>query len=535
MILSFADWRLSPNSGTLGYQFDNLTRELVVQGDLPEGWEWDVLVSAGGNGDTWHLTPGDGKASIALTEDNLSVSGEYYLQLRGIKGEQVRHTNIVTAKNFRSLSGAGQWPTLPTEWIQAEKDIKELNAHPPVPGEDGYWQLWDLTTHSYQPSQLVVPGLSIQAGTVTTLEPDQPATVKVVGDGPDYQVNFGIPQGKPGKDGAPGKDGTPGKNGTDGAPGKDGQTPNITVGEVEKLEPDQDPTAFITGETPNLVLNLGVPQGQPGQDGVQINDDAVNTTEAWSSKKIVDTLCPPFTETGNPITCNPVEDYPLGVTVTTEPIQEGEGDPSPENVRPISGRNSVKVTVSNEDESHDYTLTLPETIYGGTVDAVSGEGSNQYIFRELAIADMNNGESFPGWTNLDWINDCKHNPAPDGNFVSLGIYGVTSIADISQGAFWNSNGTQIYSTSDQWGGKTQSQIKEAYPDLVVQFCLQLVTPTPFQATGNQPIPALAGENTVYTDAGSLTVSGRVNPLTTIQTMQAQITALQDQVTQGGTT
>lgn len=590
MILTFANWKLSPHRGaSLGHQYDNLTSELIVQGDLPEGWEWDVLVSAGGNGDTWRLTPGDGKASIVLTEDNLSVSGEYYLQLRGIKGEQVRHTNIVTAQNFRSLSGAGQWPTLPTEWIQAEKDIKELNAHPPVPGEDGYWQLWDLTTHSYQPSQLVVPGLSIQAGTVTTLEPDQPATVQVVGDGPDYLVNFGIPQGKPGKDGT---DGAPGKNGTDGAPGKDGQTPNITVGEVEKLEPDQDPTASITGETPNLVLNLGIPQGQPGQDGVQINDDAVNSTEAWSSKKIVDTLCPPFTETGNPITCNPVEDYPLDVTVTMEPIQSDTGDPSPDNVRPITGRDEVTVTrcgknlwknmvsytvlqshyyqsFSDDDtvnainslprgvalvmsgdwdytsdgtkaiwlgrfssanqlqfkygvpvtipkgiqydgmriyaggdktqdaevsnlqfelsptptayepyQGDDYTLTMPETIYGGTVDAVSGVGSKEWEY----IASYS-GEALPG----EWISD-----------------------------------RDVYSPSTT-------------PTTGAQVAYKLATPEPFQATGNQPIPAIAGENTVYTDTDSLTVNGRSDPLTTIQTMQAQITALQDQITQGGTT
>lgn len=270
MILLFSDWVLSkPQGGLLGYQYDNLTRKLVVQGDLPEGWAWDILVSASGKSDTWPLALGDGQASITLTDDNLSVRGEYYLQLRGTNGDQVRHTNVIAAYNSRSLSGAGQWPTLPTEWIQAEKDIKELYAHPPVPGEDGYWQLWDLTTHSYQPSQLVVPGLSIQAGTVTTLEPDQPATVQVVGDGPDYRVNFGIPQGKPGKDGAPGKDGTPGKNGTDGAPGQDGQTPTIAVGTVTTLDPGQDATAEITGETPNLVLSLGIPQGQPGKDGTE--------------------------------------------------------------------------------------------------------------------------------------------------------------------------------------------------------------------------------------------------------------------------
>ena len=324
MILLFSDWVLSkPQGGLLGYQYDNLTRELVVQGDLPEGWTWDILVSANGNSDTWPLALGDGQASITLTDDNLSVRGEYYLQLRGTNGDQVRHTNVITAYNSRSLSGAGQWPTLPTEWIQAEKDIKELNAHPPVPGSDGYWLLWDLSSHSYQESDLPVPvgpagppnvleigtvetlpadqqatasitgespaqklnlGIpqgkqgatgnpgapgkdgqngvtpTLAAGNVETLEPDQPATASVTGEGPAYQINLGIPRGQTGAQGAPGQD---------GQDGQDGQTPTIAVGTVTTLDPGQDATAEITGETPNLVLSLGIPQGQPGKDGTE--------------------------------------------------------------------------------------------------------------------------------------------------------------------------------------------------------------------------------------------------------------------------
>lgn len=261
MILLFSDWVLSkPQGGLLGYQYDNLTRELVVQGDLPEGWTWDMLVSASGNSDTWPLALGDGQASITLTDDNLSVRGEYYLQLRGTNGDQVRHTNVIAAYNSRSLSGAGQWPTLPTEWIQAEKDIKELNAHPPVPGSNGYWLLWDLSSHSYQESDLPVPvGPAgppnvLEIGTVETLPADQPATASITGESPAQKLNLGIPQGA---------------TGNPGAPGKDGQTPTITVGTVTTLDPGQDATAEITGGTPNLVLSLGIPQGQPGKDGTE--------------------------------------------------------------------------------------------------------------------------------------------------------------------------------------------------------------------------------------------------------------------------
>lgn len=48
---------------------------------------------------------------------------------------------------------------------------------------------------------------------------------------------------------------------------KDGQTPNITIGTVETLPAGSSVTASITGQTPDLVLNLGIPQGQKGNPG----------------------------------------------------------------------------------------------------------------------------------------------------------------------------------------------------------------------------------------------------------------------------
>ena len=73
-----------------------------------------------------------------------------------------------------------------------------------------------------------------------------------------------------------------------------------------------------------------------------IDDTAVGTAP-WSSKHIVDMLCPPISETGNPVVCYPVSSYPLSVKASWEPTQEGSGDPSPDSVRPIKGRDSVTV------------------------------------------------------------------------------------------------------------------------------------------------------------------------------------------------
>lgn len=72
-------------------------------------------------------------------------------------------------------------------------------------------------------------------------------------------------------------------------------------------------------------------------------DDSTIGDKPWSSKNIVDMLCPPLEESGNPVVCYPVAGYPLGVKASWEPVQEGSGNPSPENIRPIKGRDSVKV------------------------------------------------------------------------------------------------------------------------------------------------------------------------------------------------
>ena len=73
-------------------------------------------------------------------------------------------------------------------------------------------------------------------------------------------------------------------------------------------------------------------------------DDSAVDGKPWTSEKIVEALCPPFETTGSIMQCHPVEHYPLGVVSRIEPVQSGSGDPSSDNVRPISGWDSVHVT-----------------------------------------------------------------------------------------------------------------------------------------------------------------------------------------------
>ena len=671
LVFDFSQWLISPRQGVVGRQYDNLSHSLVVEGELPSGYTWDVLVEAKGKYNIIPLSATATGATASLTADQLAFGNTYYaFQLRGTSGEIIHHTNAVQVYVPDTIVGPGTWPVLPTEFSQAEANIKELNAHPPVPGENGYWMLWDLDTHSYVQSQLVVPGLHIEIGETTTGEPGTPANVTNSGTNTAPVLNFTIPEGEkgdaatiqvgtvtasePGSEpkvknsgtenaavfdfvlprgqtgptgqaatievestatGEPGTQASVENVGTTGAvklrftiprgnTGQNGVTPTLAAGNVETLDPGQPATASVTGEGPAYQINLGIPrgqtgaqgapgqtgnpgpqgepgptgppgpqgekgetgatgpqgpqgiqgpigpqgeqgpqgkpgpegpQGQPGQDGVQLNDSAVNTSEAWSSKKIVDTLCPSFSVSGNPVICHPVEGYPLSAVVSLKPKQAGSGDPNPENVRPISGYDSVTVTQSKDEaQVKQIALTLPETIYGGTVDAVTGVGEKAWEYIEFDGTEEYLGQStsygyeisyrLTAIANIDEREDsvCSH----------------FKYAAATPGCFWiDSSGVFIrflsneISSVESWKSYLATQASAGTP---VQVAYKLATPEPFQATGNQALPAVAGLNTVYTDGDSLAVSGRQDLLYTLQNMQAQTQNLNRFIAEGGT-
>lgn len=113
-----------------------------------------------------------------------------------------------------------------------------------------------------------------------------------------------------------------GKRGDPGKPGDTGATPELTIGTVEEGDA---PSATITGTAKNPVLNLTLKSGAPGKDATvdatlsqsgkaadakvtgdelarkAVIDDTAVGTAPWSSKHIVDMLCPPLEETGNPV------------------------------------------------------------------------------------------------------------------------------------------------------------------------------------------------------------------------------------------
>nr|DAI60053.1 MAG TPA: collagen I alpha 1 [Caudoviricetes sp.] len=464
------------------------------------------------------------------------------------------------------------------------------------------------------------------------------------------------PQGPTGATGATGPQGETGPRGEQGPQGIQGergpQGPQGPTGDTGPQGPKGDPG----------------PAGADGKDGTQIDDTTVGL-DAWSSKHIVDMLCPPLEETGNPVVCYPVENFPLGVTASWEPTQAGSGDPSPDNIRPISGRDSVKVercggnvieflrtndshesvkiavdaeknitlngaltrganiiigmcrlhwvagktytmyvkkvggsaslgsgdgitfaySLFTTDYNHYFrgdtrstnlnaytasnaalvetelifmlqcwrantvfnnfkfqievvpgstppttyapytgqttTMTLPHTIYGGTVDAVTGEGQETWKTINLpktgwvkdsstTFTRFNNYTALPAPANIkDQFKNILCNVLPSKN---------TNMDEI---AIQLENANDIMLMVSLSGIKTLEDFLSFLDAYSVQVCYKLASPVPITATGAQPIPALPGVNTVLTDADSVAVTGRADPIKRITDLEDAVASM----------
>lgn len=377
------------------------------------------------------------------------------------------------------------------------------------------------------------------------------------------------------------------------------------------------------------------------ENKAEIDDTAVGAN-AWSSKYIVDMLCPPLEESGNPVVCYPVAGYPLGVKAKWEPVQEGSGTPYPAgggknlfnpawmpekamsygvtwtitpdgtvaangtasgttyynsdnfllpagtytistmshfrisilnkdadgaiiatqavgrphtftvendiqnatlffaasgtldnvsakpqiekgatatayspyaNIRPIKGRDSV--TITRQEDNQVITLNMPETVYSGEVDAVTGDGketrktltldgtTNKFTQRDRYWNLPQN--SAPGIAD-SYDTTCSHFPANTfgGNLREKYLY---TTAQLMSKYFPDANALNAYLVAQYAAGSP------------VQVYYNLTEPVPFTATGAQPILALAGANTILTDADSATVTGRADPIKRITDLE----------------
>lgn len=120
--LKFNNWVLSVASITApANRMDNHTVKVQVIGSVPDGWEWELLLS---NEDYLDIIPLQ-ELSTVLTSEQLAFDGEYTLQLRAYSGSTVKHSTQAVVKIGKTLSGDAVWPEVPTVFTETLERAEE--------------------------------------------------------------------------------------------------------------------------------------------------------------------------------------------------------------------------------------------------------------------------------------------------------------------------------------------------------------------------------------------------------------------------
>ncbi len=98
-----------------------------------------------------------------------------------------------------------------------------------------------------------------------------------------------------------------------GMPGKDGVTPNITVGTVRTVDPDQPADVRKSGTSEDVILDFDIPKGESGGTWGEITGDLADQSDlqvALDGKEAVLTFdTTPTSSSTNPVTSGGVKTY----------------------------------------------------------------------------------------------------------------------------------------------------------------------------------------------------------------------------------
>lgn len=254
-------------------------------------------------------------------------------------------------------------------------------------------------------------------------------------------------------------------------------------------------------------------------------------TAATASDYFELTIMPPVEKTvsGSLISITDAIGGPvINVTVAINPVQSGSGDPSPTNVRSISGFSAANIVVSPTTTAGDgttYTVQFGTagTVYGGTLDVTTGELT---VTHRYMLADGVNvkttggyGAGGPKWlpcitlsaadyavwdtmktSYLKTKPDASFNIQNDENTADFGNSAHVIVLHI--GTMQGTDGTHGYNSASEVHAAVNAYLQQN----PLQICYELATSTTVQLTQTE-VALLTGTNNVWSDTnGNVTLT-----------------------------
>lgn len=165
MNIALTGKKISQDERILAFKKDNLTAQMTFTVDTDDSWTYklDVRlpVKCCTGEELFNIIdlPMDANrtCTIDVTAAMVPFTGKYTMQLRGISGELVYHSDTFEIWVKYSIDPGAVYDPVPSEFYQIEQNVTEMNNHPPKPGENGYWLIWDITTQQYKESAIPLP------------------------------------------------------------------------------------------------------------------------------------------------------------------------------------------------------------------------------------------------------------------------------------------------------------------------------------------------------------------------------------------
>ena len=206
------------------------------------------------------------------------------------------------------------------------------------------------------------------------------------------------------------------------------------------------------------------------------------------------------------------------LAVIFSPVQSGSGDPSPTNIRPLSGRTSITVAEGNE-----YSILLGRMAYGGIVDFATGKLEIDMVMNTY------DGSSDENW-KAEYLGSTKtyNFYMPSASMIpkprTTAQYSEDSTTNASRVKCnqarprkWTSSGTETYGaglfyiaasgTMNINGGlfevTTAEDFKAYLSEHPLQVAYEIATHEFYQLTPEQ-IKAIKGQNAITSQDGTVT-------------------------------